>query len=339
MHIPFAEGELLMRSTARITAIGTYVPERVLTNEDLEAMVDTSDEWIVRRTGIRERRMAAEDEHTSDLCIKAVENLAARYDKDLTDVDFIIVCTVTPDYRFPGTACRIQERFGIRSAGAVDLNATCAGFVYGLHMANALIASGMQRKVLVVAGETLTKITDYTDRTTCILFGDGAGAVLVESGAKEQEPGFLGFYVRSNGAGGKHVYCSGLSDRMGDVRLHASGKIVQNGREVYKWAVTAVPEGMRALTANSGWPLDQVDWLIPHSANLRMIESICEKSGFPIERTLYSVERFGNTSSASIPLALDLGLQEGKVRTGDILLLYGFGGGLVEAGALVRWGL
>jgi len=326
-----------MHSMARITAIGTYVPDRVLANSDLEAMVDTSDEWIVRRTGIRERRVAGEDEYTSDLCIKAVENLTARYHKDLTDVDFIVVCTVTPDYRFPGTACRIQERFGIRRAGAVDLNATCAGFVYGLHMANALIASGMHRKVLVVAGETLTKITDYTDRTTCILFGDGAGAVLVESGTHEQESGFLGFYLNSKGEGGKHVYCSGLSQKMGDLRLTATGKIVQNGREVYKWAVTAVPEGIRTLTGDSGWPLDKVDWLIPHSANLRMIESICEKSGFPMERTLYSVEHFGNTSSASIPLALDLGLKEGRVKTGDILLLYGFGGGLVEAGALVRW--
>jgi 3-oxoacyl-[acyl-carrier-protein] synthase-3 len=322
-------------SAARITAIGTYVPEKVLNNADLEQMVDTSDEWIVQRTGIRERRIAAADQFTSHLAIAAVENLAQNYGKRLDDVDMVLVATSTPDYPFPSVASQIQAHFGIQQAGALDLGATCAGFVYAMHVANGLISAGLHQKVLVVGAESLSKVTDYTDRTTCILFGDGAGAVLLEK--DEENPSFQAAYTTAKGEGGIHLYRTGLSDHMNGEKLKGDGRIVQNGREVYKWAVTTVPLGMQEVVQRAGLTLDQVDWFIPHSANLRMIESICEKSGFPLEKTLYSMVNYGNTSAATIPLAWEQGIREDKVKAGDTLLLYGFGGGLVQAGLLLTW--
>jgi 3-oxoacyl-[acyl-carrier-protein] synthase-3 len=323
------------KSSARITAIGTYVPQRIMTNSDLEEMVDTSNEWIVQRTGIHERRIAAEDQYTSDLAIAAVENLMQTWGKDVSDVDLVLVSTTTPDYPFPSVASKLQAHFGMTHAGALDLNATCAGFTYALHLADGMISAGLHRRILVVAAETMSKVTDYTDRTTCILFGDGAGAMLVE--AAPAHGSFLSANVGAKGEGGIHVYRSGLSSRMGDHELAGNGLIVQNGREVYKWAVTTVPKGMQAVVEKAGKSLDDVDWFIPHSANLRMIESICEKSGFPMEKTLYSLKYYGNTSAATIPLALHLGIREGRVKPGDTLLLYGFGGGLVHAGLLLSW--
>ncbi|MCJ8012733.1 ketoacyl-ACP synthase III [Paenibacillus sp. KQZ6P-2] len=324
-------------SKARITAIGTYVPERRLTNEDLEKLVDTNDEWIVQRTGMRERRISGEQEFTSDLCIRAVENLMQTYDKSVQDVDLIIVATTTADYPFPSVACLIQEHFQIQCTGAFDLNATCAGFAYGLHVANGLISSGLHRKVLVVGGETLSKVTDYTDRTTCILFGDGAGAVLVE--ADEENPGFVASIQGTDGSGAMHVYRSGISKSMDGLPLQGNGYMVQNGREVYKWATRTVAAGIKELLLCTHMKIEDIDWFVPHSANLRMIESMCEKSGFSLEDTLYSVEYMGNTSAASIPLALGLGVQEGRLKHGDTLLLYGFGGGLTHAGMIVKWGV
>lgn len=319
---------------AKISAIGTYVPEKRLTNADMERLVDTNDEWIVQRTGIRERRAAAEDEFTSDLCAKAAQNLALRYGKKLDDVSLVIICTHTPDFPFPSAASQVQAKLGLPQAGAIDLNATCAGFVYGLHTASAFVSAGLHKKVLVIAGDTMTKITDYTDRTTCILFGDGAGAALVEP---DERPRFLAHLEHSDGSGGHHVYRTGLATALNGKDLHASGLVVQNGREVYRWAVTEVPQGMKQLAKAAGLTPDAVDWFVPHSANYRMIESICEKSGFPLARTLTSVELYGNTSAASIPLALDPAVRDGKVKPGDKVLLYGFGAGLVQAGLLIEW--
>ena len=325
----------MINSKARITAIGSYVPERKLTNVDLEKMVETSDEWIVQRTGIKERRIANEDEHTSDIGYKAVRDLLERYDKSADDVDMIIVCTMTPDFKTPSVASLIQAKLGIRNAGAMDLNVACAGFTYGLYVANGLVTSGLNKKVLVIGAETLSRITDYTDRTTCILFGDGGGAVLVEY--DEQHPGFLSSNIGSQGEKGKNLYCTNLSQRMNGEDLIGNGCFVQNGREVYKWAVTTVPKAMRAVMEKTAMDLKDANWFVPHSANLKMIESICAKSGFPIEKTLYSVVDYGNTSAASIPLALDKGVREGKVKNGDRILLYGFGGGLAHAGLLIEW--
>jgi 3-oxoacyl-[acyl-carrier-protein] synthase-3 len=323
-----------MNTYAQITAIGSYVPERILTNLDLEKMVDTNDEWILQRTGIRERRIARDDEFTSHLCVGAVRDLMLRSGKSVADVDLVIVCTHSGDFPFPAVSSLIQAKLGILQAGAMDLNAACAGFAYGLHVANGLISAGLHRKILVVGADTMSKITDYTDRTTCILFGDGAGAALVEQ--NETESGFLGYYMRSEGEGGQLLYRTGLSKEIDGMALIDTQKVVQNGREVYKWAVSTIPVGMQTLLQNAGMTLADVDWFIPHSANLRIIESICERSGFPMEKTLHSMEYYGNTSAATIPLALDMGLREGKVKPGDTVLIYGFGGGLVQAGLLLR---
>ncbi|EIJ78004.1 3-oxoacyl-(acyl carrier protein) synthase III [Bacillus methanolicus PB1] len=327
----------MFKSKARITAIGSYVPDRRLTNYDLEEIVETNNEWIVKRTGIKERRIAHEEEFTSDISCQAVKNLMERYDKSVDDVDMIIVCTFTPDFKTPSVASLIQAKLDIKNTGAIDLNAACAGFTYGLYVANGLITSGLNKKILVIGADTLSKITDYTDRTTCVLFGDGGGAVLVEY--DEQQPSFISSHLGSEGESGNKLYCTNLSKRMNDEDLINSGYIVQNGREVYKWAVTTVPKGMQSVMKNTSIDLKDVDWFVPHSANLRMIESICERSGFPIERTLYSLVDYGNTSSATIPLSLDKGVREGKIRNGNNLLLYGFGGGLAHAGLFINWNL
>lgn len=206
-----------------------------------------------------------------------------------------------------------------------------------MHVANGLITSGLHKKILVIGAETLSKVTDYEDRSTCILFGDGGGAVLVEF--DEKKPSFLSSHLGSEGEKGKSLYCSNLSNRMFEEDLINSDKIVQNGREVYKWAVTTVPKGMQTVMKNASIPLSDVDWFVPHSANLRMIESICEKADFPIEKTLYSLVDYGNTSSATIPLSLDMGILEGKIKNGNKMLLYGFGGGLAYAGLLINWNI
>lgn len=326
-----------MTSKARISAIGTYVPEKRLTNNDLAKMVDTSDEWIVQRTGIKERRIAGEEEFASTLAIKAIENLAANSNQSLHDVDFIIVATTTADYGFPSVAAQIQSHFKIEQTGAIDLSAACAGFTYGLHLANSMITSGMHKKILVVATETLSKVTDYTDRTTCILFGDGAGAFLVEY--DEENPSFLASHMGTNGEGGIHIYRTALSEKMNGEPLNNSGKMVQNGREVYKWATRTIPASMDTLLKKANMKKEQLDWFVPHSANLRMIESICDKSGVPIENALTSMVPYGNTSSSSIPLAIQIGLDEQKIKNGDHLLLYGFGGGLTHLGLIIKWKL
>jgi 3-oxoacyl-[acyl-carrier-protein] synthase-3 len=315
--------------------MGSYVPETVLTNFDLEKLVDTSDEWIYTRTGIKERRIESPDRYTSHMCISAIENMLARYSVTLEDVDLVLVATHTPDYACPSTACLIQKHFGFQQAGAIDLNATCAGFVYGLHLANGMISSGLHRKILVVGADTLSKTTDYTDRTTCILFGDGAGCVLLER--TEESSGFIAYHGGSDGSGAKHLYRTGLSAMLDGEPLKANGHIVQNGQEVFRFAVSAVPEGIEALLRKSSMSAGDIDWFIPHNANLRIIKSICERTSLPLERTLHMIEHYGNTSAATIPLAWDAAVQGSRLQDGDTLLLYGFGGGYVHGGLLWRW--
>ena len=321
---------------ARLSALGTYVPARVMTNDDLSKLVDTSDEWIIRRTGIRERRVARPDEFTSDLCVAAARDLFTRSAVRPEDVDLVIVGTTTPDYAFPSVACALQNQLGIRRAGAFDIQATCAGFAYGLHIANGLVTAGIHDRILVAAGETLTKVTDYGDRATCILFGDGAGAALVEAST----PGRIkASVVGADGDGGPHLYRTGLSHRIAapaDAEL-PGGFIRQNGREVYRWAVETVTAGVTRLLQQASVGPEAVDWFIPHSANIRITEAVCERTGIPIERTLSSIECFGNTSAATIPLAIAEGLADNKLHAGDMVLLYGFGGGLVHAGMLLEW--
>ncbi|GIP14796.1 3-oxoacyl-[acyl-carrier-protein] synthase 3 protein 2 [Paenibacillus montaniterrae] len=325
----------MIQSRAKISAIGSYVPDTIMTNEQFTKIVDTSDEWIVSRTGIKERRYAAEHEYTSDLGCKAVQDLVERYGKSIDDVDLIICCTFSPDAATPSSAAIIQAKLGLEHAGAIDLNAACAGFTYGLHIANSLVTTGLHKKILVIGSETLSKLTDFTDRTTCILFGDGAGAVLVEY--DEDNPSFHAYHMGTEGEKSKHLYCSGISSQLFNEPIADTRKIVQNGREVYRWAVTTVPEGVRTLLDKAGRSLEEIDWFVPHSANLRMIESMCERMSLSLDKTLYSLEYYGNTSSASIPLALDLAVRDGRVQKGDQLLLYGFGGGLTHAGLLITW--
>lgn len=303
----------------------------------MEELVDTNDEWIIQRTGIKERRIASETEFTSDISIKAVENLKERYNKSLEDVDMIIVCTMTPDFKTPSVSALVQAKLGIKNTGAIDLNAACSGFAYGLHMANGLITSGLNKKILVIGAETFSKILDYSDRSTCILFGDGGGAVLVEY--DQEKPSFIESHMGTNGELAHNLYCTDLSTQMFGNELAVNGFVNQNGREVYKWAVNTVPKGMTALLEKAGFKNEQVDWFVPHSANLRIIESICNRNGLPLERTIYSLEYYGNTSAASIPLSLDKGIREGKIKPDDKLLLYGFGGGLTHAGMLVNWSI
>jgi len=321
-------------TNARLTAIGIAVPEKKIDNHYFEKIIETTDEWIVSRTGIKTRYHTGPDEFTSDLCVKAAQDLAAKYNKSLDDVDMILVATTSPDQPMPSMACRVQYRLNLQRAGALDIYAACAGFSYGVVMARGLIAGGMHRKILVIGAETLSKVTDFTDRTSCFLFGDGAGAVLIEA----DEKGNVGACVTgANGEGGPDLYISGFAETIDGQELKMNRCIVQNGRKVFKWAVTKMSEQMKVLAGKNDLTLDQIDWFVPHSANLRIIEAICNETGFPIEKTLESIVDFGNTSSASIPIALYNGIQSGKVKRGDRIMILGFGGGLAFAGTVIEW--
>lgn len=327
-----------VHSKAKITAIGTYTPEKKLTNKDFEKMVDTTDEWIVQRTGIRERRISDQDEFTSDLCVSAVKDMVENFQVNLQEIDFIIVATSTPDTPIPSVSSQLQDRLKLSTGiGAIDIVAACAGFVQGLNLANALVTSTMYKKVLVIGAEALSKITDYSDRASCILFGDGAGAALVEY--DENDPSFLAHSSTTEGKAGIHLYCSGLSGQLSGNEIIKNQKIVQNGREIFKMAVSTLVTEIPKLMEQSRFTLSDVDWFVPHSANLRIIEAICQRLQFPMEKVLFSSEYFGNTSSATIPLALKMGMDQKKLKKGDLVLLSGFGGGFVHSSTLIRWSL
>ena len=319
---------------SQITAFGTYVPERIIDNEYFEEFIDTNDEWIISRTGIKTRRFAKEGEYTSDIAVKAIEDLMATSGKEVTDVDFIIVCTTSPDQPMPNAASRIQYKLGIANAGCNDIYAACAGFVYGLQMAHGFVNSGIYKKVLVVGAETLSKIMDLHDRTSCILFGDGAGAALKEPGDEEQ---FLAFNSGTNGDFGHDLYLSHKKNSINGVGINPNGKIIQNGRSVFKWAVGNIPNKIKELVSKAGLTLDDIDYIVPHSANLRIIEAIAKSLDYPMEKVPESVTEIGNTSSASIPLAMAKSIKNGGIKKGDTVLMIGFGGGLTFAGTIVKW--
>lgn len=324
--------EVTFSSKARVTAAGVYAPPQIVTNHDLERVLETSDEWIVRRTGIRQRRASAAGQYTSDLCHEAVRDLAAASGKSLADVDHIIVATATPDYHFPSVAAILQHRLGVQSAGAIDISAACAGFAHGLIYANALITSGTCRKVLVVGGEVLSKAVEPADRSTSVLFGDGAGAVLLEHG----EPGsFIAVDCDTQGEYGGSLYRTSLKSEVPGVSDVRTGVIRQEGRSVYKWATSVIPAAIERLLAKARMTVADIDWFVPHSANMRIIEAIASKLDAPLDKFLSSVEMFGNTSSASIPLALIPAMRDGRVHPGDRVLLIGFGGGLVWSAAIL----
>lgn len=320
-----------------IKGVGHAVPPRVLTNADLEALVETDNEWIVQRTGIRERRIADENTATSDIALAAARAALANAGVAPGDLDLIIVATVTPDHAFPATACLLQRELEAWGAAAFDLEAACTGFIYGLSIADQFIRTGTYRTVLVVAADILSKITDYTDRNTCILFGDGAGAAVLQGG---EEPGLLALEIGADGRGGEL-----LVQPAGGSRTPASAETVASrqhfikmaGREVFKFAVKIMEESSLRVLEQAGLGPDDVDVLVPHQANLRIIDSACKRLGIDQDKVLVNLDRYGNMSAASIPVALSEASALGKIKPGDNVLLVGFGGGLTWGAAAIQW--
>lgn len=309
---------------AGISGIGIALPERRLTNHDLEQMVETSDEWIVTRTGIRERRIVADGEQTSDLATRAAERALEDAGVEADSLDLIIVSSVTPDMSFPPTACLVQQRIGAIPAGAFDLEATCSGFIYAVAIASQFVMTGAYRRVLAIGADTLSAITDYTDRNTCVLFGDGAGAAVVE---RVSEPyGILAFELGADGTGAEHLK-----------REHTS-VIEMNGREVFKFATRTMGEAAQRVMDQAGWGASDVNLLVPHQANIRIIEEARRRTGLSPEQVYVNIHKYGNTSSATIPIALREALDEGKLKNGDRVVLVGFGGGMTWASMALIWG-
>ncbi len=325
----------IVSAPARVSALGMYTPERVVANADFERQLDTSDEWIVKRTGIRRRRRVADDQHTSHLAIAAVDDLLAHHrDVSIADVDYLIVGSSTPDYAYPSVSAMLQAHYGLaRTVGALDISTACAGFAYGLNLAAGLIGTGQIRRALVIVADALTRSVDYTDRSTAVLFGDGAGAALVEY---SEQPAIFGMDAGADGNGGKFLYRTGLRTEINGI-VDASRLLRQEGSAVYRWVMENVPPAVFRILERAGLTLDDIDWFVPHSANMRMIEALDKRLPFPMERTLLSVEEYGNTSAVSIPLALVPAVRDGRVRPGQRLLLVGFGGGLVTAGNVLLW--
>jgi 3-oxoacyl-[acyl-carrier-protein] synthase-3 len=319
---------------SKITAIGVYAPSKIIPNEWFADKIETNNEWIISRTGIKERRFSEPDEYTSDMCVKAVQNLLAENPGITLDgVDFILVGTTTADQVMPSMASQVQNYFNLPNTGCLDIMAACAGFVYGLILAKGLIAAGTHKKVLVLGAETLSKFTDYTDRTSCILFGDGAGVALVEASDKSK---IFNGVTGSDGSHGKDLYLSQHASVVNGEQIVPNGKIHQNGKVVFKWAVQTMSQKVRELLTINHLELEQLDWIILHSANLRIIEGVASELNYPMDKMLTSIERFGNTSSASIPLSWDLASKAGKIKPGNKILLLGFGGGLTFAGVIVE---
>lgn len=325
---------MLLSTRSKITGFGAYTPERILTNADLETIVDTTDEWIVQRTGVRERHITRADEFSSDMAIKAVIDLRDRCGVHVSDVDMIVVTTFTPDHFTPHISAVVQGAIGIKGAGTFDLGAGCTGFEYALVTADALVSSGHFSKVMIIAAEAVSKVVDYTDRSTCILFGDAAAACVVER--TEGKGSFLASSFNSNGEMAAYVTTTNHSNTVNGVPVVKHNIFEQDGQMVYKYVARNVPQGVDALLKRAGLTLDDIDWFVPHSANMRMIEGIAKKIHIPAEKVLTSVEYYGNTSSASIPLALSLAQKAGKIKSGDKALLYGFGGGLTHGGTIVE---
>jgi 3-oxoacyl-[acyl-carrier-protein] synthase-3 len=323
---------------AIITGLGSYVPEGVITNRDLERVVDTSDEWIVSHTGMRERRVASQEQATSDLATAAARRALADADLAPADLDLIICATVTSDMVFPGAANLVQANLGASNCAAFDLVSGCTGFVYGLGMASACVRCGDCRHVLVIAAETLTRVTNWTDRSTCVLFGDGAGAAVVAPGPPDH--GILNYELTSMGEAGDLLMVPGGGSRRPltpDLLATHQDRLAMNGPELYKLAVRLVPEVAERVTEKAGLTLRDIDFLIMHQANQRIIDSAAKRLDIPDERVVSIVEQYGNTSAASMPLALDLIYRQGRLQPGHNILFVGFGAGFTVGGAVVRW--
>jgi len=323
------------RIYSRIAGTGSYLPEKVLTNDDLAKFVDTSDEWITSRTGIRERHIAAEGETTGDLAYHASVRALEAAGVDASELDLIVLGTTTPDLIFPSTACLLQHRLGANGCAAFDVNAACSGFVYALSVADKFIRTGSAKTVLVVGSETLTRMVDWTERTTCVLFGDGAGAVVLKA---DDETGILSTHLHADG-GKKELLWNpvGVSVGFKENEKNAGVHIRMAGSEVFKYAVKALDAIVDETLEANGLDRHAVDWLIPHQANLRIIEATAKRLDMPMDRVIVTVDRHGNTSSGSVPLALDEAIRSGRVQRGQLLLLEAFGGGFTWGSALLRY--
>jgi 3-oxoacyl-[acyl-carrier-protein] synthase III len=321
-----------------ITGIGSYAPERVLTNDELSQMMDTSDEWIVERTGIRERRVAAPEQALSDLALPAAQEALEQAGITGGDVDFLVVATVTPDMAFPSTAAILADQLGADEAAAYDLSAGCTGFMYALAQAYGMIAAGLAHKALVVGGDVLSRILDWSDRRTSVLFGDGAGAVVVER--VDNGAGFLGFALGADGGGGSQLFLPAGGSRApatADTVANHQHFVQMNGREVFKFATRVLVSSAEEILNECGRAVDDVDVYIPHQANVRIIDHAVKKLGIPSDRVVVNVDRYGNTSSGSIPLALADARDEGRLHSGDLVLMTGMGAGLTWGSALMEW--
>jgi 3-oxoacyl-[acyl-carrier-protein] synthase III len=314
-----------------ITGLGVHVPERVLTNEDLSKLVDTNNEWILERTGISERRIAAEDEALTDICLPAARRALEMANVDARSIDLIIVATVTPDMAFPSSSALLADTLGMPDAAAYDLSAGCTGFVYAIAQAHAMLAGGLAKRALVVGGDVLSKILDWSDRSTLVLFGDGAGAVVME---RVEDGGFLGFELGADGGGGANLWLPGSGSRKFD---DPDKYVKMNGREVFKFATRVMVSSAEAILSECGKTVDEIDVYVPHQANVRIIDHAARKLGFPQEKTIVNVNRYGNTSSGSIPLALADAADDGRLEPGKLVLLTGMGAGLTWGSALIEW--
>ena len=324
-----------MTMRARAIGCGHYLPERIVGNDDLAARLDTSDEWIRTRTGIRRRHLAAEGELTSDLAIAAAREALADAGIGAETLDALIVATATPDQTFPATATRVQHAIGMTGGFAFDLAAVCAGFIFALANADGLIRSGQARRVMVIGAETFSRILDWQDRVTCVLFGDGAGAVILEAGegaGTPQDRGVLATCLHSDGTYNRILHVSGGPSSTGE-----AGVVRMEGREVFRHAVVKLVEVSEEAMGAAGVGPGDIDWVVPHQANLRIIEGTAKKAGVPLDKVVVTVQDHGNTSAASIPLALCAGVRDGRIRRGDLLLMEGIGGGLAWGAALLRW--
>jgi 3-oxoacyl-[acyl-carrier-protein] synthase-3 len=318
---------------AAISGIGSYLPPKVLTNQDLEQLVNTSNEWIIERTGISERHIAGDDESSSSMGEQAARQALSDAGLVINDIDLIIVATCTPDNFFPSTACVLQQRLGMtRSAPAFDISAACAGFIYGLQIAQQYISNGAARHILVVCSEVMSRTVDWQDRSTCILFGDGAGAVVISA---SEEPGILDTRIHADGQYKDLLYLA--NHRAGQQIKAMPEHLHMRGNEVFKLAVNMLGDLVETTLANNNLAKQDIDWLVPHQANIRIIQAIARKMHIPMEQVILTIAEHGNTSAASIPLALHAGIQQGKIKRGELLLCEAFGAGLAWGSALIKY--
>lgn len=315
---------------SRISGTGSYLPAKILTNAELERMVDTTDEWIFARTGIRERHIAASDEYTSDLGIAAAKKAIEAANIDVQDIDLLIVATTTPDRIFPSTACMIQNQLGIKNnSPAFDVQAVCSGFVYALSVADSMIKTGAAKTALVIGAETMSRITDWTDRSNCILWGDGAGAVILQA---SDEAGIITTHLHANGS-----YEKLLTVPAGVSRQEGDKTIKMEGNAVFKMAVNTLDQIVDETLLANGMQKSDVDWLVPHQANIRILQATAKKLDMDLDKVVVTVDKHGNTSAASIPLALDTAVRDGRIKRGDIILMEAFGGGFTWGSALIKY--